>query len=261
MAGQHLDAQDDAAKGDVRHGRIGDVAFLFLFADDDLDAGKERRQPGRGGDHHREDDADHEEAAEHVGDAADQCRWPRQAQDACEGVEAEAGQGDLQRAEPAVGDLEGQDPEEDAEGIEGRVLGVSEKRHAGEKVGIPERELARLQAGPHEAFPGVVLQDEIAEQLVVGRLDPQLGGEAAPRLPGVEVVGGQQRALAGEHRREPEQRDQQEDQDGDGFGAQLVGHEIVELQWEGEGPSLISGATRGNDGGVAAPRRARRLRA
>ena len=74
---------------------------------------------------------------------------------------------------------------------------------------VPEGDLAGLDRLDNEKLPGVVLQDQIAQELVVGHGDAassdDIIGEGVPGLKGEQVVGGQQ-GFAAENDR-PEEND------------------------------------------------------
>ncbi len=220
MAGQHMQAEGDGADNDIGDGRRGcrgiplpggwggvppSLFFYFYFFNNQFDHRQKQRQPGHGGDDHGEDHPHHEEGAEGVGDGRHERPEAAYADGAGKDVHEEAGQEELEDGEIAVGAGDGHDVEEDAEGIEGGVLAGGQEGHAGEDIGIPEGELAGLDALHDEALPGVVLQDEVAEELVVGHGDAELVGEGAPGLEGEEVVGGQQRLAAEDDRPEEEE--------------------------------------------------------
>ena len=48
------------------------------------------------------------------------------------------------------------------------MLAVRQKGRTGEQKGIPQRDFAAAKAGEHKAFPGVVLDDEVADEGIMG---------------------------------------------------------------------------------------------
>ena len=194
MACQDHEADRGRAEREIGDGAVCRCALLLLLAHDDLDGGQDQRQPDGGGDKHGEDDADDEEAAEHEDDAGQQGSRRAQAQHAAQHIHVHAGQCDLQRGEPAIGQFERKRIEEHAQRVEDAGLARSEKGQACENLRVPQGELAFSQGAADVQLPDRVLQYEVAEQLVVRH---ELRLQAAVGLEGVEVVVGQERA-AGE---------------------------------------------------------------
>ena len=180
VTGQRLHAQHPRASHHVGHWRVANVALFLLLAHDHLNAGQQQRQPGSRRDNHAEDHADDQKAAEHVDHARQQGGGAAHAQHAGEDVHADARQPDLQPGEEAVGAAQGQNVEEQAEGIEGGMLTSGQKGHTSEEIGVPQGKLAGLDRLPDEPLPDVVLQDEITQQLVVGSAHPLGGRKTGP---------------------------------------------------------------------------------
>ncbi len=71
------------------------------------------------------------------------------------------------------------------------MLASSQERQAGKEVRVPEGDLPIVDGLDDEAFPDIVLQNEIAEQLIVGDAHTPLAGKGSPGLESEEVVHGQ----------------------------------------------------------------------
>ena len=52
------------------------------------------------------------------------------------------------------------------------MLSRGQEGNAGKEIGVPERDLSRPQRLDDEALPSVVLQDQVAEEPVVGTATP-----------------------------------------------------------------------------------------
>jgi len=72
------------------------------------------------------------------------------------------------------------------------MLACRQKWQASEDVGIPERNLMSFDGLNDETLPDVILQDQVAQELVVGHGNAELIGKGAPGLKGEQVVGGEQ---------------------------------------------------------------------
>ena len=77
------------------------------------------------------------------------------------------------------------------------MLASSQERQAGEQVRVPERDLPIVDGLDDKAFPDIVFQNEIAEQLIVRDAHPPLAGKGSPGLESEEVVH-RQKGLASE---------------------------------------------------------------
>ena len=71
------------------------------------------------------------------------------------------------------------------------MLASSQERQASKEVRVPEGDLPVVDGLDDEAFPDIVLQNEIAEQLIVGDAHTPLAGKGSPGLEREEVVHGQ----------------------------------------------------------------------
>jgi len=101
-----------------------------------------------------------------------------------------------------------------AQRVERAVLPRRQEGHPGEQMRVPQRQLTLGDALPDELLPDVIFQDQVGEQGVMRHLrgadDFPVGAE---RLPLVQVVGGQQGAVAQRDRRVVGQRQQEEQED------------------------------------------------
>ncbi|MEZ4766939.1 MAG: hypothetical protein R2844_00740 [Caldilineales bacterium] len=86
------------------------------------------------------------------------------------------------------------------------MLPGGQEGHAGEKMGVPERELPGGDRLAQERLPDEVLQHQVAEQLVVGNANAVLAGQRRPRLELKQVVGRDQGLAAQNHGGKPNQR-------------------------------------------------------
>lgn len=68
------------------------------------------------------------------------------------------------------------------------MLAGCQEGQAGEQVRVPEGDLPVVEGLDDEAFPGIVFQNEVAEQLVVRDAHTPLAGKRSPGLEGKEVV-------------------------------------------------------------------------
>ena len=80
VAGQRLHTQHCRAGKHIRDRRIAGAPFFFLLADDNFDEGQQQRQPGRSGNDHRKNHADHKKRAERIGQPGRQRRPSTQPQ-------------------------------------------------------------------------------------------------------------------------------------------------------------------------------------
>ena len=74
------------------------------------------------------------------------------------------------------------------------MLAVGQERMTGEDVGIPKREGPALDRLYQEALPGIVLQDQVGEKVVVGLAHTQLSSGRPEGLELEERIRRQQRA-------------------------------------------------------------------
>ncbi len=72
------------------------------------------------------------------------------------------------------------------------MLTVRQERVTGEGVGIPERELPAVQRLDEKPLPGVVFQNQVAEQVVVGVGDAEIASSCPVWLVEEQDVGGQE---------------------------------------------------------------------
>ena len=152
--------EQDAAEGERTEcgpERASRAAGQGAGADDALDQQQQEGLPSRCGEDHGEDGADNEEGGELPGEGGDEAAEASATQAAQQGIHAGAGQPQLRHGEPTVGQPEGQDVEEEAEGVEGRVLAGGEEGDAAELMRIPQGRLTGSQAVTQEALPGVIL--------------------------------------------------------------------------------------------------------
>lgn len=68
------------------------------------------------------------------------------------------------------------------------MLASGQERKAGKQVRVPEGDLSVVDSLDDKAFPDIVLQNEIAEQLVVGNAHTQPAGKGSPWLESEEIV-------------------------------------------------------------------------
>ena len=155
--GQHADTGSNIGNGV----EAGDP-FLFLFADDQLNNGEQQGQPDRRGQKHGEDDADDQKAAEHKDEATKKSGESLQPQHATENIQVDAGQGNLERSKPAVGNFQRQQVEEDAEWVKSAGLPSGKEWNAGKDLWIPKRQLSVCQGLTDVLFPDGVLQHQVA---------------------------------------------------------------------------------------------------
>ena len=135
--------------------------------------GQRPRQPAGRRDHHGEGHADQHEAAEAVDEAGHRRREPPGAEHPQEDVGAQAGDEELDGGKDPVGLRQGQDQEEEAEGVEQRVLAGRQEGHAAEEVGVPQRQLPGRQR----------LQGEAASRRSSPGSGRPAGGSAGPAAP------------------------------------------------------------------------------
>ena len=95
------------------------------------------------------------------------------------------------------------------------MLSPGQEGHPREEVRVPEGDFPVAKGLAQEGLPGVVLQDEVGEQVVVGDGDPHLRGKGFPRLEGEQVVRREQRLPPEDDGPEPEQGEQEEHEQGD----------------------------------------------
>ncbi len=69
------------------------------------------------------------------------------------------------------------------------MLAGCQEGGSGEDGAVPEGDFSVLDALPNKAFPGVILEDHIAQQGIVGNFGVHFGARFRPGLPLVEVVG------------------------------------------------------------------------
>ncbi len=93
------------------------------------------------------------------------------------------------------------------------MLACRQEGHTREDGGVPERYLAFPQSLDNEGFPGVVLQQQIAQQFIVRDADSHLIGEREPRLEGIEIVERYESPTAEGYGPEDKQWQGQENQD------------------------------------------------
>ncbi len=91
------------------------------------------------------------------------------------------------------------------------MLSGREKRYAAKQIGVPQRQLPLGDRLAQESLPDVVLQHQIAEQLVVRNAHTGLAGKRCPGLELIQVVGGQEGLAAQHNRCKPNQRHQEQD--------------------------------------------------
>ncbi|PKO23458.1 MAG: hypothetical protein CVU38_03900 [Chloroflexi bacterium HGW-Chloroflexi-1] len=120
----------------------------------------------------------------------------------------------MQPGEDPIGEPERQDVEEDAERVQGRLLARGHEWRAGEETRVPQHicRAARAQRLDDQRLPGVVLQDQIADQRVVGHTHAKRPGITLPGLKGEKVVDREQRLATQRLRREPQQGQQEQDE-------------------------------------------------
>ena len=172
----------------------------------DQDQGK----PGRPGEDHGVDRCrDHEEAEakpdprRHPADAA-------RPQGAEQEVGEEPCQGQVERREPAVGGGQRQDVVDDAKWVERGVLACGQEGDAGEEIGVPQGQFPILDRLQDQPLPGVVLEDEVAHQTVLGDPYPKLLGKGRPRRKAEQNVE-RDEALSSQRDR-PKQDERQDDE-------------------------------------------------
>ncbi len=223
VPGEHLHSQGRGAHDEIRNGGVRDGPLVLLLSNHDLYRRQKQRQPGCGCNDHREDNAGHEERTEHVRDRSQQCPEVVQTQCAGEEVHEQPGQEQLEDREPAVRLGQGEDVEENTERIERRVLTGRQKRQPAEQVRVPQGRLSGRDGFTDEVLPRVVLEDEVAQQLVVGRAHAKLRGERVPGLHRKEVVDREQCLRADGHGPEDQQGEDEEDAHGQQTRPELAG--------------------------------------
>ena len=160
-------------------------------------AAEQEGQPHRRPDDHGKDGGAHQhEAAALEHQPAEKGAAASLPQHAAQEIGGQSSQPQLQHGVPAVGAGQRQEEKDNAKRVVGSVLAGGQEGHAGEQVGIPERNGALSQALLNEIFPGVVLQDEVAEEVVLRVFDAQFGGVVGPGLPLEEVICRQHRFAA-----------------------------------------------------------------
>ncbi len=126
MPSQQLKAEGDGAANNVDEWRrvlplnppqLWGGGFTLGLFDDQLYHRQKQGKPGGGSDNHGEDHADDHEGAEHVGDGGHRSSQATQANDPSIDEGEQASQEELQDGEIAIGAGDGQNVEEDAEGI------------------------------------------------------------------------------------------------------------------------------------------------
>ncbi len=94
------------------------------------------------------------------------------------------------------------------------MLPVGQEGVPGEDIRVPERQLAAADRLDEETLPGVVLQDQVSDQVILRKGHPQVGGRRPVGLKQEEAVGRHQRPGPQRHRREQQERQQDEQDDG-----------------------------------------------
>ena len=137
MAGQNNQAQYRGAGYDVGNRPEGPrPLFLLLLYNAFYDA-QQQGQPGCRGDHHREYDTDDHETTELEGNAAEQGGHRPQLQYSCKQICVDAGNGQVDGAEPAIRSLDWEEVEEYAQEVGDAGLTCGKEGRAREEVGIP----------------------------------------------------------------------------------------------------------------------------
>ena len=94
------------------------------------------------------------------------------------------------------------------------MLTSSQERQTSEQIRVPEGNLLIVDSLGDEVFPDIVLQNEVAEQLIVGDAHTPLAGKGSPGLESEEVVHGQKGpATEGYWPEEYERKEQKEKND------------------------------------------------
>ncbi len=158
------------------------------------------------------DGADEQKAAQlkgHPGNDRTQARDPQHSR---QDKHAHASQTELEHDKHAKSAPQGQDIENDAQRIKRRMLTIGQKWLTGKKKRVPEGELARLNGLDDKTLPGVILQDQIAQQRIVRLTDAQFLGCRKIRLKSKQIVDGQQGACAQCHRQKENEGEQKQSQ-------------------------------------------------
>ncbi len=92
------------------------------------------------------------------------------------------------------------------------MLSRREKGNAGKEVRIPQRNFFGAKGFDDEILPRVIFKNQVARQFVLGNGDAELRGERVPGRKAIEVVKGNERLAAENHRREENRRERGEQQ-------------------------------------------------
>ena len=110
----------------------------------------------------------------------------------------------MQPGKDPISSPQGENVEYQAQRVQRRVLPIGQERVTGEDVRIPEWQFSVVDRLDQELLPGVVLQNQIGDQMVLGKGYSQGFGELSRAVSGCrlvwleqeEVVGWQQRFVA-----------------------------------------------------------------
>ncbi len=91
------------------------------------------------------------------------------------------------------------------------MLAVGQEGSPGKQVRVPQGNFTAGGAGEHKLLPGIVLDDEVADEGVMGNGGGELVGRGSPRRPLEKVVGRQHGARA---ERDPGIEQQRQDEIG-----------------------------------------------
>lgn len=159
------------------------------MAEDFFDTGEEDGEPDGGADNHGEDSgADEHKATALVDEGGEGGGGTALAEDTAEDIHTNGGEPKLANGIPAIGGGGGEDEEDKTKGVVGHILASGHEGGAGEEVGIPEGEFPLVPTLADKFFPGVVFEEEVAEEVVVGWGGGGISG--GPRGPLGEVIGG-----------------------------------------------------------------------
>ena len=76
------------------------------------------------------------------------------------------------------------------------MLAGGQEGRAGKEIGVPERDFAGEEAVDKEAFPGVIFDDQVGEQGVLGHGRSHFFGRSRPGRPLEEIIDRQHRLAA-----------------------------------------------------------------
>ncbi len=170
MPGEDLAAQGDSPGGQPQDGSTAALGRAVGRDDDTVDAAEEKRQPNDGrGNHGENGRADDQELRPLIDKSGQGGPAPPHAQDATEEIHRHTGQPHLTEGKPAIGLGQRHDQKDEAKRIEGRMLAIGQEGRPGEQIGVPQREITLAEAGEDEILPGEVLDDQVADEGVMGR--------------------------------------------------------------------------------------------